>query len=705
MKTLFILFFLLFLNSIVFSQISDLKKIPSRQLKTLAQNSIQMGDTYSAIDFLEEYCSRKKDGDMMYLLAESYRLARNYPYAKKWYHEAYTSNPKKHILALYYYGTMLMTEQNYEKAHEAFRRFRRELRDANIKSDIDYNRLSRNKMDACDRAFYIIDSALTVKVTHLSRSINKASIEFSPQYIHDSLLLYASLRSDTAVYKVLEQEQNTVPKRQFYLAKKTQDNWEYLMPWPEGDFNDPLFDVGNGVFSPDKQRFYFTRCEKNRRMQTICNIYVSHRDAIGWTSPEPLPEIINSKKFTATQPAIGTESRRGQEVLYFVSDRPGGRGGLDIWYSIYDARQKEWQEPRNCGPRINTPGDEITPFYDMRTRSLYFSSNGWPGLGEFDIFRNKGELARWVDVAENVGYPINSPFDDLYYIIHERGKEGFFASNRPGTVTVMHETCCDDLFSYEYVDFIDLAVTGKVYEVKNQRLSSILMGRKELLEEQAEESNEKNYIQGAIVSMFIVERSSQELLYIAQDTTKIDGSYFFSVEPNRNYILTFESFKEQPRRQPFSTHGYIVSDTIVINDIGIDFISRESFVIPNIYYEFDRHRLTNDARNTLDTTLLVILKEAPEIIIELSSHTDSMGDEGYNMRLSQRRAESVVNYLVQKGIDRNRLHPKGYGETKPIAPNSNPDGTDNPDGRQMNRRTEFRVIGTLQQYSEIIYQE
>ena len=704
MKHIFIIILSISFTFSVFSQTNDISKIPASQLKTLANNAIQLGDVYSAIDFLEVYCAKKEDAGMMFLLAECYRKARNYSEAKKWYESAYRKNPNKYTVALYHYATMLKTERKYKEALVEFKKFRKEFRGKTDKSGIDYAKLARSQIEACEKADYIIDSAITVKIEHLSQSINKASIEFAPQYISDSVMLYASLRSDTAVYKIVEGEEDISPKRQFYLAKKNNDAWEYLFAWPEGNFNNPSIETGNGSFSPDKQRFYFTRCAVNRKMQTVCAIYVSYQDGINWTEPEPLPEIINTKKYTSTQPTVGTDSKRGEEVLYFVSNRPGGRGGTDVWYSQYDRRKKTWKEPRNAGPRINSAGDECTPFYDNKSRTLYFSSNGFPGIGELDIFRAVGELSKWADVAENIGYPVNSEFDDLYYITHNNAKEGFFSSNRTGSVTVMHENCCDDLFSYDYIGGIDLAVEGKVYEITNERVNSILQGRLEVKKDSLT-NTETNYIEGALVSLFIVDRTSKDLIFIAQDTTNIDGQYFFIVDPNKNYVLEFENDKEQSRKQTFSTHGYITSDTIQIDDIGIQYISRDPIIIKNIYYEFDKYKLTTAAKNTIDTTLVILLQEAPEIVIELSSHTDSKGDDDYNIKLSQKRAESVVNYLIQKGINKARLYPKGYGETKPIAPNTHPDGTDNPEGRQMNRRTEFKIIGTLQQYSEIIYQE
>ncbi|MDA3882131.1 MAG: OmpA family protein [Bacteroidales bacterium] len=706
MKQLFFTLSIIFVYTFSYAQTPDAASLTASQLKTIGINSMNMGDVYSAIDYFEVYCEKKTDGKIMFLLAECYREARNYPLAKKWYEQAYKENPNKNVLALYHHACMLQTERKYEEARSEFTKFRRAYRGIKRKRhSTDYNRLARNKIKACETAEYIIDSAITVKVEHLSESINKASIEFAPRFYNDTILLYASLRSDTAVYKVVEGEQDNVPKRQFYLGQETEDNWKYICPWNEGSFNDESKETGNGVFTPDYQQFYFTRCAPNRRMESICKIYMSTRKGKNWTLPEALPEIINNPKYTSTQPAVGYDSRKNEVMLFFVTDGPGGKGNLDIWYTTFDKRRKTWKDPRNCGPKVNSPGNELTPFYDNRTRTLFFSSNGQEeGLGELDIYRTVGERSSWNDKAENIGYPINSEFDDLYYTLHNKGKKGFFTSNRPGSVTVMHETCCDDIFSFEYIDYVELAAQGKVYKITNERLNSILKGKLDLTEKENSDTT-KNYIEGALVTLFLHNVITDNTLFIAQDTTNEKGEYFFSIDPNKNYVIEFENLKEAPRKVKLSTHGYLQSDTIEIDDVGIEYISKEAIVLKNIYYEFDEHKLSKRAKATLDTTLVALLKEAPEIVIELSSHTDSKGKDDYNQKLSQKRAESVVAYLIQKGIDKKRLHPKGYGETKPIAPNNKPDGSDNPEGRQKNRRTEFRVIGTLHQYSEIIYEE
>lgn len=699
-KKVFIIVSLFLFVASAYAQIQDIDKLPASKLKAMGKTALQMGDTYSAIDYFSAYCNKKEDAKIMFVLAECYRLARNYPEAKKWYEKAYVAKPEKNILALYYFGTMLKTEQKYTEASRQFKTFKKTY---NGGGKIDYKRLSGNQITACDTAKMIIDSAKTVELVHLSNTINKASIEFSPQYLNDTVLLYASLRSDTAVYAVNNSEE-LPPVREFYVANKDKNTWKFQSKWNNETFNPEHQNIGNGVFSVDKRRFYFTRCTQNWKYQTMCLLYVSSKIGSKWSEPELLPESINLKNVTNTQPTIGTESKKGDEVLYFVSNREGGKGGYDIWYSIYISKKKEWREPKNCGNKVNSAGDELTPFYDLKNRTLYFSSTGLPGIGELDIFSSIGELGKW-NPAENIGYPINSPFDDLYYILHENGKEGFFTSNRPGSVSFTHPTCCDDLYSFKYVDFVTIAAQGRVYEIYNKKIQDALKSGIESTEQELSDSGTVKYIYGAAVTLYLNDKSAKERTFIQRDTTDKSGSYFFDLTINKDYIIEFESSRVPPTTVEFSTKGITLSDTLKIDDVGVEYLSKKPFIIKNIYYDFDKYKLRPEAQQTIDSTLLVILREAPDIVIELSSHTDSKGEDNYNMELSQNRAESVVNYLIKKGINKNRLVAKGYGETKPIAPNENSDGTDNPEGRQKNRRTEFRVIGTLQQYSEIIYEE
>jgi len=703
---LFLSVLLLAAFSITGSAQEDFSKWPAGKLKSAARNSARLGDTYTAIDYFEQYMARKpEDYKSAFILGQLYQAARDYENALKWYKTAIKLNGEKVPKAYYHAGEMLMTQKEYETAYKSFNKFRKLYRDE--KDSYEYRKLTKSKMMGCDTAQAIIDSPLVVNIIHLDTSINKASVEFAPRFIHDSLMIYASLRSDTAVYSVYEDDVEThIPARHFYQAAAENDEWKSIGKWNEDEFNIDSISTGNGSFSPDNKRFYFNKCHMNWKSEVICHIFVSHRKDGKWQKAEKLPEIINNKKFTSTQPTVGSDSKTGREMLYYVSNNTEGKGGMDIWYTSLNPKTKKWTAPRNCGSKINTPGDEITPFYDMKTRTLYFSSNGKAGLGELDVYKVQGEKTKWTPET-NLRYPINSPFDDLYYTLHSNQEDGFVVSNRPGGVNLKHETCCDDIYSFKYNEVVKVDVEGLVYIIEDEALKEFMKTKfGNTAADSLADQDTIVYAEGAVVSLFLIDEETPSKVFIARDTTDSVGNYSFDLQPDQKYVLEFDNYGRFNKSLDVNTQGVKKPETYTMPNVGLNMlITKEPLVVKNIYYDFDKAILKREAKQSIDTSLLILLKENPQIVIEISSHTDSKGDDEYNKKLSQERAESVVKHLIRKGIDSKRLVAKGYGEEKPIALNELPDGTDNPDGRQKNRRTEFKIIGSLDQYSEIIYEE
>jgi outer membrane protein OmpA-like peptidoglycan-associated protein len=199
----------------------------------------------------------------------------------------------------------------------------------------------------------------------------------------------------------------------------------------------------------------------------------------------------------------------------------------------------------------------------------------------------------------------------------------------------------------------------------------------------------------AKIAVFMQEKESDEWVFMDRYTTGEDGRFYFTLQPNNDYEFKMEGFNYVDEQTFLSTQYFNFSDTVEMPPIWVNVMTDKPIVLADIYYEFNSAELQDKAKSVLDTTLLVLLKEAPEFIIEIGAHTDSIGEAQYNMELSQERANSVVDYLISKGIHAERLVAKGYGSSKPVAPNFNPDGSDNPEGREKNRRTEFRIIGTL----------
>lgn len=375
--------------------------------------------------------------------------------------------------------------------------------------------------------------------------------------------------------------------------------------------------------------------------------------------------------YSSTMPAVTVDPVKGNDVIYFVSDKKDGKGGLDIWYTVYDKKNKIYKAPRNAGSKVNTAQDEMSPFFDTETRTLYFSSNGLGGLGGFDIFRTRGDGKKFTG-SENIGQPINTGADDLFYTISTNRGEGFFVSNRKGGNALKNSTCCDDIYFYKHSEYIRVVLTGNVNEILDANA----------------------FVSEATIEVYIRDKKTKEKFLVKTIKTDSLGHYKTQLEPGQDYFLVVKKEDFLGTSADVTTQG-ISSNTELRQDMQLAKKPKEPIHIPNILYEFDKSNMLESSKLSLDTTVYSLMENNPELIIEIQSHTDSKGNELYNLKLSQRRAESVVKYLISKGIGSERLKARGYGESMPIAPNDNSDGTDNIEGRAQNRRTDFRIIGVI----------
>ena len=622
-----------------------------------------------------------------YRLAEAYRLSRNYLKSEQMYLIVFQTKPKKYLKSQFYLAQMQMMNGKYQKARDNFIQFKNEYKVPSDSSN--FRKISQIYVSSCDIAPGIMQDTLDINVYHPDTNINKSHVELSPLPLNDSILLYSSLKSDTIVYVNVEDSAFNVPSRKFYLAKKENDStWVHVDEYAEGWFNIEGTENGNGCFNSDSSRFYFSRGTRNVRGDLTFHLYYSDReDESNWGKPVKMNDKINSKNFHSTQPTAGWDSLKQVPLLYFVSNRvKGAIGGWDIWFTEFDSNKNEWKTPKNLGNKINTVLDEMSPRYDVENKTMFFSSQGWPGLGGFDIFKTKGAMNDW-SVPQNVGYPINTKVDELYYSKDISGDAGYFVSNRKGSVSIKNPTCCDDIYYFKVNERVNLGVKGKTFEL----------------------TESKKAIDTLITSSITL---SLVLLYDSAESGEVviksilpekNGDYFFDLEKGKEYTLKANSKEFYAQTYEISTKNIEMSDTLE-KDFFMQKISIKPIVIKNIYYEFDKFVLLDSSKTVIDTTMLKILKENSDIKVEIGSHTDSRGDDLYNQRLSQQRAQSVVYYLINNGVERERLVAKGYGETKPIAPNKNKNGSDDPEGRQMNRRTEFKIIGKVEGVSETIYQ-
>ncbi|MBX3163137.1 MAG: OmpA family protein [Bacteroidetes bacterium] len=670
MKDIKLICFFLLLSFALGAQIdsSFVEHASPGALKQMGKTALRQNDPNSAAFFYEAYMKKtaKVDAKSMNNLAQAYFQLRNYKKAQTMFLKAYNADKEKVPEALYYHAQMQKSNGLYDSAKINFQRFKKEYKGDNKT----LKKQTAKEIVFCDSLQAIMRKDNKIIVQLLDTTINKVNAEGAAISTAEHEMVFTSLRTDKQEY--IHEDYDTVKtkKKKLYKATRRGDVWRFSGEYG-GSLNDEDFNTGNACFSPDRKKIYFTRCNPTQKGKMICAIYVSEKNGDTWTEPVKLPKEINDPKYTSTMPAVTTDRQKG-EIIYFVSNRPNGKGGLDIWYSIYDKKKKLYKEAKNAGNKINTSQDEITPFFDNETHSFYFSSNGLGGLGGFDIFKGLGDVPRFSSV-DNVGPPFNSGADDAYFTVSPfLPEEGFLVSNREGGVTLKNNsTCCDDIYYYKQTAYIKVRLNGKV----NSDSGNIA-------------------VPNAMIEIYMKDKRTNEKIWVKTITTDSLGNYTTRIEADQSYILTVRKKGFLSNSGEMNTLN-ITSSTNLSKNLRITPKPKGAIFIPNIQYAFGKSELMPESRIIIDTTVLRFMQDNPELVIEISAHTDSKGSNKANLELSQSRAESVVAYLISRGIDPLQLAAKGYGESKPMAPNTKPDGSDNPDGRAKNRRTEFEIIGEL----------
>jgi len=440
---------------------TDLADIKTKELKGLAKNALRLGDGYSALYYYVEWAKRKpKKTDITFEVAELYRYTRNYKEAEIWYSKLKNNYPQKYPTALFHLAQVQVAQEKYTEAKKNYLIFKKLVR---YVDDIYYKSQYKIGIASCDFALSMKDSVATAVAEHLPQSINKPHVEFSPVVINENTIIFGSL--DVAgldYYNISAHDSMQIPLRKLYTAEKLNDKWINKGEL-SGPFNQENAHIGNATISADQKKMYFTICQKNWKNETVCEIYYSTKSATRWNLPVKMNESINLPNYTSTQPAIGYDSRTNGEVLYFVSNRPGGKGGLDLWYTEFNTRKNEFKTPKNMGSRLNGRGDEATPFYDRSTRTLYFSSNGKVGYGGYDVYKSSGEKRKWSEV-QILEKGINSSYDDLDFTLNSDKSGGFLVSNKLGGTALLNETCCDDIYEFKFTKFIKIELKGKMFD-------------------------------------------------------------------------------------------------------------------------------------------------------------------------------------------------------------------------------------------------
>ena len=433
----------------------------------------------------------------------------------------------------------------------------------------------------------------------------------------------------------------------FYFARKVGDQWHLRQ-----DLGPPVntnANEGAQSITADGKIIYFTACNRKDGVGR-CDLYVAKMDGNGkWSDPLNLGDRVNTG-FSEKHPAISADGR----TLFFTSDRPGGNGGYDLWMTVKTG--DSWSTPVNLGDSINTPGTEQSPFIHPDQQSLYFSSDGWPGLGKADVLVARRKPDGSWGIPENLGYPINTNNEEIGFMVNATGDRAYYASSRrEGTDT--------DIFTFEIplkVRPLPVSyITGRVYDARNMK---------------------------GLEALFQLIDLETGALVMESGSSPGEGDYFVSLPSGASYAFNVS----HPGYLFYSDHFSLEKTFTRLDpfrkDIPLEpIMTGRKIILNNIFFDTDSYQLKDASRVELNK-LYDLLVQNPYISIEISGHTDDTGDPDYNQELSLKLAEAVVSYLVNKEIDAKRLKAKGYGETQPVSDNSTEEG------RAQNRRTELQVL-------------
>ncbi len=617
------------------------------------------GSYYEAIDFFKDAYSRVRDrevkAEMVFMVAECYRQINEPRSAEQWYKRAVRS-PFARPEAQYWLAESIKKQGHYPQAIEEFRNYR-QLVPGDPRTE--------QQIRACELAVEWESSPGSYNVEELKEANSRGS-DFSPAYARDDhgLVWFTTSRDNargSKVHGVTGQSFTDI----FETRLDKKGKWSTPVPV---DFLNSEFEDGTPSFSSDYSEVWFTRCEAGKRQNKGCVIMYSSRQGTRWSDPVRVELLADT--LVAAHPAISPDG----QTLYFVSDIPGGLGGKDIYRTTRTSAGSEWSRPENLGRDINTRGDELFPFV-RDDGTLYFASDGHIGMGGLDIFKAT-PLSDGGWLVENMKPPINSPADDFGITFESDAEKGLFSSSRKGRGT-------DDLYTFEMPPLL-FSVTGLVRDEKSGQP-----------------------VEGAVVQLIASDGANM------QTETGGAGDFRFSLRPEVDYIFlaTKKGYLNGKERE--TTRGQDKSRDFMAT-IQMTPIDRP-IELPNIFYDFGKWDLRPESMVSLDK-LIETLNDNPNVTIELMSHTDSRDTEEYNLDLSQKRAQSVVDYLIERGIEAERLTARGYGEGSPkevddeIAKNSpflrmgvtlteeyiNSLANDEQReiAHQINRRTEFRVIST-----------
>lgn len=636
MKKILLLIFLAasFLQSR--SQWYDPEKVnhKANTIYNLAINKARSGDYASSITMINEALKiEPKFVDAYLSLAGIYAEMKNYPVSVSDFEKAFSLDSVYANDFYLPYSISLAGCGRFSDALKAVNQFlsNPKLNDRSIKA-ADFRK--KTYQFAIDYAQSHPDENYVFAPQNMGDSINTSDLEYFPSLTIDGKKLIFTKRIRN--------------KESFYESDRENGKWGKAFPL-EGKINSPDFNVGAQNISQDGKWLVFTGCNFPRGFGS-CDIYISYLAKNGWSEPQNLGRNVNTEFWEST-PSLSPDKRD----LYFSSNRNGGFGGKDIWV-CHRTETGGWSAPENLGAGINTAADESTPFIHADNQTLYFNSSGLPGYSEKpDLFVTKKlSDGKW-SKPENLGYPINTIDDEGSMIVDADGKTAYYSSDKIDTKGGL------DIYTFELRKDLrplrTLWAKGKVYDRKT----------------------------GAGLPSTVVLTDVNSRQTVSKLQTDEEGNYLITLPVGKDY-----AFNVHRKGYLFYSQNYNMDSTSIDSVFNVDIPlepieANAKVILKNVFFDTKKTDLKPESITELDNVVR-LMNENPNMKILISGFTDNVGNAADNLKLSTGRATSVVNYLVQKGIDKGRLSFKGFGETKPIASN------DTEEGRALNRRTEMSVV-------------
>ncbi|RRO13589.1 OmpA family protein [Flavobacteriaceae bacterium 14752] len=590
-------------------------------------------------------------------LGDSYYFNNDLENAAKWYQKLYDLTNSLDADYLFRFSQSLRGVERYVEASKIMKKY-------DSISQTDVNTVIDEQQD-----YLKLIELQSGKFTTDTISINSELSDFAPKFAEGKLIFASNRKRADAAQRI--HEWNNQPFLDLYEVEVDEQFTPLSQPKPLSDVINSKFHEASAVITSDGNTIYFTRnnfsdnkYKKSKSGINFLKIYRAKKDKNGeWQTPEELP--FNSDDYSSAHPALSPD----EDKLYFASNMPGTKGKSDIFVvNIND--DDSFGEPINLGSKINTQGRESFPYISSDSL-LFFSSNGHPGLGGYDVFVSELKADKSFGDPLNVGRPINSTKDDISFIIDAKSKIGFFATNRN------EDAKEDDIFRF----------------IQNEEL---ITKCKQYLSGTVRDKDTNEPIPTVTVKLF-----DADLNQISITKSDINGEYDFDVECNKRYIVRIEKDGYKTTEKPFKTTNKYEKDfkDVVFMEVGENLgvkkvekgdDLRKILQLDPIYFELDKSNITSQASVELQK-ISTLMKQYPSMKIDIRSHTDSRAGDNYNMVLSQERAESTVNYLINQGVDSNRLSGKGYGESQLMNRCSN--GVDcSEEEHGLNRRSEFIIL-------------